>query len=58
MLQLASDVINPSQPVEVVEPYADLVEMVTLMAVEPGFAGQKFMPGTVERTFASAILST
>lgn len=42
-------VINPSQPVEVVEPYADLVEMVTLMAVEPGFAGQKFMPGTVER---------
>ena len=46
-------VINPSQPVEVVEPYADRVEMVTLMAVEPGFAGQKFMPGTVERVETS-----
>lgn len=42
-------VINPSQSVAVVEPYADLTEMVTLMAVEPGFAGQAFMPRTIER---------
>ena len=34
-------VINPSQKVDVIEPYKNLVDMVTLMAVEPGFAGQK-----------------
>lgn len=42
-------VINPSQRVEVIEPYADMADMVTLMAVEPGFAGQRFMPRTVRR---------
>lgn len=42
-------VINPSQCVEVIEPFVDLIDMVTLMAVEPGFAGQIFMPRTIER---------
>lgn len=42
-------VINPSQCVEAIEPYADLVDLVTLMAVEPGFAGQAFMPRTIDR---------
>ena len=42
-------VINPSQKVDVIEPYKNLVDMVTLMAVEPGFAGQAFMPATIER---------
>lgn len=42
-------VINPSLPVETVRPYADLADMVTLMAVEPGFAGQKFMMRTIGR---------
>lgn len=42
-------VINPSQKVEVIEPYVDLVDMVTLMAVEPGFAGQRFMPRTIDK---------
>lgn len=42
-------VINPSQNTEILKPYGDLVEMVTLMAVEPGFAGQAFMPRTIER---------
>ncbi|MBO4392985.1 MAG: ribulose-phosphate 3-epimerase [Spirochaetales bacterium] len=45
----AGVVINPSQPVSVIEPYADLLDMVTLMAVEPGFAGQKFMSRTLDR---------
>lgn len=43
-------VINPSERIEVIEPYVDMVEMVTLMAVEPGFAGQRFMERTVGRT--------
>lgn len=42
-------VINPSQRVDVIEPYAGLVDMVTLMAVEPGFAGQKFMMSAIGR---------
>lgn len=42
-------VVNPSQRIDSVTPYIDKVDMVTLMAVEPGFAGQKFMMSTVER---------
>ncbi len=42
-------VINPSQRIDSIKPYADLVDMVTLMAVEPGFAGQRFMPRTLAR---------
>lgn len=47
-------VINPSQSVDVIRPYADLLDMVTLMAVEPGFAGQKFMERTVPRVLDTA----
>lgn len=47
-------VINPSQRVEVIEPYADMVDMVTLMAVEPGFAGQRFMQRTIQRVGKTA----
>ena len=52
----AGIVINPSQRVDIVEPYLDLVDMVTLMAVEPGFAGQKFMMRTVDRVQELAAL--
>lgn len=34
---------------DVIKPYIDLVDMVTLMAVEPGFSGQKFMIRTIDR---------
>jgi len=37
-------VINPGTPVEKLFPYLDKVEMVLVMSVNPGFAGQKFMP--------------
>lgn len=42
-------VINPSQNVDVILSYAQLLDMVTLMAVEPGFAGQRFMMQAVDR---------
>ena len=45
----AGVVVNPSQDVRLVEQYTDLLDMVTLMAVEPGFAGQKFMTRTLGR---------
>lgn len=45
----AGIVINPSQPVSVIEPYAEYLDYVTIMAVEPGISGQTCLPGTVER---------
>ena len=45
----AGVVLNPSQRIDVLEPYANLLDYVVFMSVEPGFAGQKFLPGSMER---------
>ncbi len=45
----AGVVINPSQRTDSIVPYIDYLDMVTLMAVEPGFSGQPLLPGSVER---------
>ncbi|MCK4628407.1 MAG: ribulose-phosphate 3-epimerase, partial [Sedimentisphaerales bacterium] len=41
--------LNPGTPIEVIEPVIDELEMVFLLAVNPGFAGQKFIPSTEQR---------
>lgn len=42
-------VIKPSTPVKAVEPYLELVDMVLIMTVEPGFGGQEIMLSCVEK---------
>ena len=35
--------IKPKEDAELIAPYADILDMVLIMTVEPGFGGQKFM---------------
>jgi len=46
---LAGVVINPATPVETLEEVLDLVDYVLVMSVNPGFGGQKFIPGTLHK---------
>jgi ribulose-phosphate 3-epimerase len=45
--------LNPGTPVEVIEPLLDELEFVQLLAINPGWGGQSFSPGT-ERRLARA----
>lgn len=55
-LQLVKDggckaglVFNPATPLDVLKYVLDKVDMVLLMSVNPGFGGQKFIPGTLDK---------
>ena len=41
--------LNPGTPLEVITPLIDELEMVFLLAVNPGWRGQKFIPSTQDR---------
>ncbi len=41
--------IRPATPVEVLEPWLDSLDLVLVMSVEPGFGGQSFIPGALDR---------
>lgn len=41
--------LNPSQPVSCLSELLPEVDMVLVMGVEPGFSGQSFLPGTLEK---------
>ena len=45
----AGVVLNPGTPVSLLEPIIQDVDLVLIMSVNPGFGGQKFIPGALNR---------
>jgi ribulose-phosphate 3-epimerase len=41
--------LNPGTPVDVLEPFLEDIEMVMLVAINPGWGGQAFIQGTFDR---------
>jgi ribulose-phosphate 3-epimerase len=41
--------LNPGTPEAAVEHVIDLVDLILVMSVNPGFGGQSFIPGAVEK---------
>ena len=41
--------LNPKTSIEKVLPFLNLIDLVLIMSVNPGFGGQKFMPETLEK---------
>ncbi len=42
-------VFNPATPLSYLQHVMDKVDMILLMSVNPGFGGQKFIPGTLDK---------
>ena len=42
--------LKPKSKLNLIENYLDKIDLVLIMSVEPGFAGQKFMPEVLEKT--------
>lgn len=42
-------VLNPETKIDVIMPYIDLVDKITIMTVDPGFAGEKFIDSTLDK---------
>jgi len=41
--------LNPETSIEKVSPFLNLIDLVLIMSVNPGFGGQKFIPETLEK---------
>jgi ribulose-phosphate 3-epimerase len=41
--------MNPGTPVSTIENVIDMVDLVLVMSVNPGFGGQSFIPGTLDK---------
>jgi len=41
--------MNPATPTDTVESVIDIVDLVLVMSVNPGFGGQKFIPAAIEK---------
>ena len=45
----AGVVLNPETPMCMIESYMHKLDIITFMSIDPGFAGQKFIPESLER---------
>lgn len=41
--------VKPATPVEALRSYLDVLDMVLIMSVEPGFGGQKYIPSSTDK---------
>lgn len=41
--------LNPDTPVSAISPYLDMVDMVLVMSVNPGYGGQKFLVTSIDK---------
>lgn len=48
----AGVVLNPATPVEVLDYVMDMVDLILVMSVNPGFGGQKFIPSQLDKIAA------
>ncbi len=48
----AGAALNPGTPVEVLDPVLDELDLVLVMSVNPGFGGQSFIPGALDKIAA------
>ena len=48
----AGVVLNPETSLEVIKPYIDMLDKVTIMTVDPGFAGEKFIESALDKIVA------
>lgn len=46
---LAGITLNPGTPVERIRPVLEACDLVLVMSVQPGFGGQKFIPGALDK---------
>lgn len=44
--------LKPNTPADAVKPFAELVDLVLVMTVEPGFGGQSFMENMMDKVYA------
>jgi len=50
--------LNPPTPIEAVRPYLHLIDLLLVMSVNPGWGGQPFVPGSMERLAAARTMRT
>src|SRR5699024_6029935 len=45
----AGVVLNPETSIDTIFPYIDIVDKITIMTIDPGFAGQRFIDSTLDK---------
>jgi ribulose-phosphate 3-epimerase len=45
----AGYVLNPGTPIEIIDPVFDLIDLLLIMTVNPGFGGQEFLTSQLEK---------